>query len=745
MLQGIDLNMYYFIYRITISYQCACCLLTSQYLFIFAATDEVFTTCKETPSSQPFKATLRFPGTPSPTSLEESSFLLKEAEPTTPQWSSQNALSLRPAHSLDNINRINSTPAMATEDKVNGVQSKDDSGVFDTTVASSLDLEDRMLMSPGSRSSTSSRRSSISDFSFSGMRDLQQGRCAPPLQSTRRMSLLNTLEREKRASSSGSKLKGLQIPSRKSSTETSTTEMPVIGKDVPTTTLPRTEHRRTSYTPLFPVVRLTGSSKQNGTVDKLNKEDFKAALSRRPPSVDGLSGLSSTSEPLKSPSISPPTDFKKDVMAESQEGTKPEVEDTKSKMETIVNKEPQPMGVVVDEEPSEVPNGRLDSPCIQHTVPSLSSVSFKPSSSSSASTDLSESRSPSETAEKVTDKENKHDKSFSNQITLKDVEKSGSGSTKLEVRAKPKVTPLDVETGTDSVFSVAASPTAKSPHKTPPPLLPKPQKSVTSPTSRKALDTFVSSSPLQSPPVSTVPQVTTVIASFSPTGVQDDSFSLKDANTAKNTADKSPPLPTAQPPSSRISYRENAEEIWSVIENTKPVRLPVKTAPSTISTISEEPITVVQKETDPDTRTLENNDSMFDSSEELESTMKSTQRTPERSPGLSLNKDVISISREDLSEGRESILSSPDTNLPLSPTPSDADSGIYYGRADHQRSDSGQSGKSLTIFSYHRRSNSGESGESLIILSYHQKSTLASHVNHLCSSDDLTCLDPSLY
>ena len=79
--------------------------------------------------------------------------------------------------------------------------------------------------------------------------------------------------------------------------------------------------------------------------------------------------------------------------------------------------------------------------------------------------------------------------------------------------------------------------------------------------------------------------------------------------------------------------------------------------------------------------------------DELENALKSSQQPEElRSPEtLAQHKSTMNISREDLSEGRGSLLSSPDVNLPLSPTPSDADSGIYSSKADHQRSDSGQS------------------------------------------------------
>ena len=78
------------------------------------------------------------------------------------------------------------------------------------------------------------------------------------------------------------------------------------------------------------------------------------------------------------------------------------------------------------------------------------------------------------------------------------------------------------------------------------------------------------------------------------------------------------------------------------------------------------------------------NDSLFDSSDELDN----TQHSSSCSSG---SRDVmVSISREDLSEGRGSMFSTPDVGQPLSPTPSDADSGIYSTKVDHQRSDSGQ-------------------------------------------------------
>ena len=73
--------------------------------------------------------------------------------------------------------------------------------------------------------------------------------------------------------------------------------------------------------------------------------------------------------------------------------------------------------------------------------------------------------------------------------------------------------------------------------------------------------------------------------------------------------------------------------------------------------------------------------SHFDSSEELEGNFARGQLHQTSSP-------MISVAlKED--EGRGSLLSSPDINGPLSPTPSDTDSGIYSSRAETGRSDTG--------------------------------------------------------
>ena len=73
--------------------------------------------------------------------------------------------------------------------------------------------------------------------------------------------------------------------------------------------------------------------------------------------------------------------------------------------------------------------------------------------------------------------------------------------------------------------------------------------------------------------------------------------------------------------------------------------------------------------------------SHFDSSDELEGNFARGALPQTSSP-------MISVAlKED--EGRGSLLSSPDINGPLSPTPSDTDSGIYSSRAETGRSDTG--------------------------------------------------------
>ncbi len=53
-------------------------------------------------------------------------------------------------------------------------------------------------------------------------------------------------------------------------------------------------------------------------------------------------------------------------------------------------------------------------------------------------------------------------------------------------------------------------------------------------------------------------------------------------------------------------------------------------------------------------------------------------------------KSYVSHSREDLSEGRGSLVCSPDVNAPLSPTTSEADSGIYSTKAEQSRTETGR-------------------------------------------------------
>ena len=68
--------------------------------------------------------------------------------------------------------------------------------------------------------------------------------------------------------------------------------------------------------------------------------------------------------------------------------------------------------------------------------------------------------------------------------------------------------------------------------------------------------------------------------------------------------------------------------------------------------------------------------SHFDSSEELEGNFMRSQLPQTSSPMMHCTQ------KEEMSEGRGSLLSSPDVNGPLSPTPSDTDSGIYSSRTE---------------------------------------------------------------
>ena len=85
--------------------------------------------------------------------------------------------------------------------------------------------------------------------------------------------------------------------------------------------------------------------------------------------------------------------------------------------------------------------------------------------------------------------------------------------------------------------------------------------------------------------------------------------------------------------------------------------------------------------------------SHFDSSDELEGNFARGALPQTSSP-------MISVAlKED--EGRGSLLSSPDINGPLSPTPSDTDSGIYSSRAETSKSDTGGSYFFKSIFFLH--------------------------------------------
>ena len=75
--------------------------------------------------------------------------------------------------------------------------------------------------------------------------------------------------------------------------------------------------------------------------------------------------------------------------------------------------------------------------------------------------------------------------------------------------------------------------------------------------------------------------------------------------------------------------------------------------------------------------------SHFDSSEELEGNFMRSQLPQTSSPMMHCTQ------KEEMSEGRGSLLSSPDVNGPLSPTPSDSDSGIYTSRTE-TKSETGQ-------------------------------------------------------
>lgn len=117
--------------------------------------------------------------------------------------------------------------------------------------------QDDTLHSPGSYVSLRGRRSSLG--SLSDMSDSSRKSFAPlQARGERRASIMDVLEQRRRDSSGGSKLKGLQIPPRKSAS-VSQAELPVVG--LPTIQdnsklnsmklLPKPQ-RRMSYQPLFP-------------------------------------------------------------------------------------------------------------------------------------------------------------------------------------------------------------------------------------------------------------------------------------------------------------------------------------------------------------------------------------------------------------------------------------------------------------------------------------------------------------
>lgn len=134
--------------------------------------------------------------------------------------------------------------------EASSVQLQSQISVTDSVFDGYDSLDRKLLSSPRSNNSDSgSRKSSISSDSESVTSDYTKKSYAPPLQSTRKESLVDTLEKKRRESlGSGMRLKGLQIPSRRSSSGSSPVKglptlvkpgksLPVVGKNKPSSFL----------------------------------------------------------------------------------------------------------------------------------------------------------------------------------------------------------------------------------------------------------------------------------------------------------------------------------------------------------------------------------------------------------------------------------------------------------------------------------------------------------------------------
>lgn len=720
---------------------------------------------RETPSLQPLKATKTFAGSfPSPTTSQEEPGLHSATNSAFLQ-SKENAARLRSAYSLDNISSITNRTTSSMDvhsSEMNGVEQDEvfwdpqhNKRTYKTMdpVSMSTDLEGGPLSprSTGSASSYGSRRSSTSDF-----RSLQElGRIghAPPLQTTgRRTSVVQTLERERQ--NNPSRLRGLSIPSRKPSSTsgkdtTVVADLPTISKSA-NTTLPKPE-RRFSYQPLMPVT-MGSRGKLNGSSEQLSTNDFK--FRKRPVSanMEFQSLPVTTKDAFKG--FPPRQEAKKDIRVTANAGgpSQSNLPETSKQTESTFKDTEYPPSA-----PPSVPPGsgsnwdQSDSSTTTSVSKTSYTLSFSEPTARLVDGEMDEDHpapAPPSSApppvpqplDAITE-ECHSPSSQPSRNTLQHTTGVATTQPEIQLNTRSNLTNLEVDTKQEifqsgvSPMMSPVSPGAKSPHKTPPPVPPKPRKPVSSPTppvsspssfqtsfawdrksssdSSNAQD-FNASSPLLSPNVDksqtyayqTKPEeVTTLIASFSPAGVEQTSFTfdtLEQAaapleKTSSKTVEESestpevPPLPNAAPPSLPSvappsvpspyddNVAETQEEQWSIAVNVS-------------STISEDSA-LVDNETD--SKII---DSTFDSADELESALKSDK--PERSSGLVLNKTTINVSREDISEGRGSLLSSPDVILPLSPTPSDADSGIYSSKADHQRSDSGQSGRCTIMLLY---------------------------------------------
>ena len=541
----------------------------------------------------------------------------------------------------------------------------------------------RPTMDGSTPSSTSSRRSSVGSDS---------GRSyAPPLQvGARRESVVEQIEK-KRRESIGTKLKGLQVPSRRQSADVPSRKLSTGGSELPTipslgkfpsNLLPKPAIRRSSYQPVMSqpfVARHNIGSFSKDTNDVVltssattSSEKFRRFSSSLPRNTAPPSENNGIDNPqpsyqmpvMKRFSPSPRTggldlskvtrslDTSKSVSCNGQsENDVPDsappalIDSSISTTQVTVNLN-KPLASRIEEKVPELPSQPpppIPTEHVEKDTPLITAVS-KPSVNNSSSVD---------TAKKA------------------DVVTKPSPEVIPSIPSQPPPSSPSKHISTTTLSLSLTSPTAPtsnikpllSPKKTPPPVAPKPKVRPVSLTKTPETDTPpipLASTPESQPPVSAfnpTPVLTAPVVETKPEvgAPADDEFSPVLPSAPPPALPSSPPPP---PPSQHLE-----------------LELPDPTPKSTSTLINH--------------NRQKSADSMSEagSSDELENTFKS--EGLEYSPRQPSGKGSVTHSREDLSEGRGSLLSSPDVyTAPLSPTPSDTDSGI--DKLEQSRSDLGE-------------------------------------------------------